>query len=124
MVPSVYVPLESVPLTAHGKVDRAALPAPQVSLSRGGREYIAPQNDLQQQLVDIWEELFKFHPIGVTDNFFELGGHSLQMIMLISRVEERLGKRVTMAELFNDPTIEYMSQLIGHGKENLLQSLL
>ncbi|HKV33206.1 MAG TPA: amino acid adenylation domain-containing protein [Pyrinomonadaceae bacterium] len=124
MVPAVFVPLEELPLTAHGKVDRAALPAPQVSLTRAGREYLAPQNDLQQQLVDIWEELFKVHPIGITDNFFELGGHSLQMIMLVARVEERLGKRVQMAELFEDPTIEHLADLIGHGKENLLQSLI
>jgi amino acid adenylation domain-containing protein len=124
MVPSVYVPLEAMPLTPHGKVDRTALPAPQLSLSRSGREYIAPQNDLQQQLVDIWEELFKLHPIGITDNFFELGGHSLQMIMLVARVEERLGKKVAMAELFNDPTIEHLAGLIGHGKEVLFQSLI
>ncbi len=124
MIPSVYVPLEALPLTPHGKVDRAALPAPQVSLSRAGGEYLAPQNDLQQQLVDIWEELFKIHPIGIADNFFELGGHSLQMIMLVTRVEERLGKRVAMAELFNDPTIEHLAGLIGHGKENLFESLI
>jgi amino acid adenylation domain-containing protein len=124
MVPSVYVPLEALPLTPHGKVDRAALPAPQVSLSRVGGEYVAPQNDLQQQLVDIWEELFKLHPIGTTDNFFELGGHSLQMIMLVARVEERLGKRVAMAELFDDPTIKHLAELIGHGKENLFKSLI
>ena len=124
MVPSLFVMLDAMPLTQHGKVDKAALPVPQLSLSRAGREYVAPKNGLQQQLVEIWEELFKFHPIGVTDNFFELGGHSLQMIMLMARVEERLGKRVTMAELFNDPTIEHLSELIGHGKENLLQTLL
>jgi amino acid adenylation domain-containing protein len=125
MVPSLFVYLDEMPLTLHGKIDKAALPAPQQSISRvGGKEYVAPRNGLQQQLVDIWEELFKFHPIGVTDNFFELGGHSLQMIMLIARVEERLGERVTMAELFNDPTIEHLSELIGHEKENLLQSLL
>ncbi|HKS11281.1 MAG TPA: thioesterase domain-containing protein, partial [Pyrinomonadaceae bacterium] len=124
MVPAVFVPLEELPLTQHGKVDRAALPAPQVSLTRAGREYVAPQNDLQQQLVDIWEELFKIHPIGISDNFFELGGHSLQMIMLVARIEERLGKRVQMAELFEDPTVEHLAGLIGHGKENLLQSLI
>ncbi|HEX5884179.1 MAG TPA: thioesterase domain-containing protein, partial [Pyrinomonadaceae bacterium] len=124
MVPAVFVPLEEIPLTQHGKVDRAALPAPQVSLTRGGREYVAPQNDLQQQLVDIWEELFKIHPIGVTDNFFELGGHSLQMIMLGSRVEEKLGKRVPIADLFAEPTIEHLAEMIGHGKESLLHSLV
>ena len=124
MVPAVFVPLEELPLTPHGKIDRAALPAPQITLARTGREYVAPQNDLQQQLVDIWEELFKVHPIGITDNFFELGGHSLQMIMLVARIEERLGKRVQMAELFADPTVEHIAGLIGHGKENLLQSLI
>lgn len=124
MVPSVFVPLEMLPLTPHGKIDWNALPAPQVSLTRTGKEYIAPRNDLQQQLVDIWEELLKLHPIGITDNFFELGGHSLQMIMLVARVEERLGKRVAMAELFDDPTIEHLAGLVGHGKESLFQSLL
>jgi aspartate racemase len=124
MGPAAFVLLEALPLTPHGKIDRAALPAPSVALSRSGREYVAPQNDLQQQLVDIWEELFKVHPIGITDNFFELGGHSLQMIMLVARVEERLGKRVAMAELFAEPTIKYLAELAGHGKESLYQSLL
>ena len=124
MVPAVYVTLEAMPLTLHGKIDRAALPAPDLSLVRSGREYVAPRNDLQQQLVDIWEELFKLHPIGVTDDFFELGGHSMMMIMLVARVEERLGKRVAMADLFANPTIEHFSGLIGHGKENLTQSLV
>ncbi len=124
MVPSVFVMLKVLPLTQNGKVDRAALPAPQLLLNRSGREYVAPRNGLQQQLVDIWEELFKLHPIGLTDDFFELGGHSLQMIMLVARVEERLGKRVSIAELFGDPTIEHLAKLIGHGKENLFQSLV
>jgi thioesterase domain-containing protein/acyl carrier protein len=124
MVPSVYVTIESLPLTQHGKIDRNALPAPQLSLTRSGREYVAPENDLQQQLVDLWEELFKLHPIGITDNFFELGGHSLQMIMLVARVEERLGKRVAMAELFQDPTIRHLAELVGHGKESIYKSLL
>jgi thioesterase domain-containing protein/acyl carrier protein len=124
MVPSVCVVLDALPLTPNGKVDKAALPAPQLSLSRSGREYVAPRTGLQQQLVDIWEELFKIHPIGLTDNFFELGGHSLLMVMLVARVEERLGKRVAMGELFREPTIEHLSELVGHGKGNLLQSLI
>jgi amino acid adenylation domain-containing protein len=124
MVPSVCIPLESFPLTQHGKIDRAALPTPQLSLSISNKEYVAPRNGLQQQLVDIWEELFKLHPIGVTHDFFELGGHSLMMVMLMARVEERLGKRVSMEALFMEPTIEHLAELIGHGKENLFQSLV
>jgi amino acid adenylation domain-containing protein len=123
MVPSAVMMLDSLPLTSHGKVDQNALPAPQIA-SRSGKDYVAPQNGLQQQLVDIWEELFKLHPIGITDNFFELGGHSLMMIMLVARIEERLGRRVAMAELFTDPTIERLAELIGHGKETLFQSLV
>ena len=123
MIPSAVMMLDALPLTAHGKVDQNALPVPQF-VSRSGREYVAPKNGLQQQLVDIWEELFKLHPIGITDDFFELGGHSLMMIMLVARIEERLGKRVAMAVLFNEPTIEHLSELIGHGKETLFQSLL
>ncbi|HEX5603001.1 MAG TPA: thioesterase domain-containing protein, partial [Pyrinomonadaceae bacterium] len=56
--------------------------------------------------------------------FFELGGHSLMMVMLMARVEERLGKRVSMEALFMEPTIEHLAELIGHGKENLFQSLV
>jgi acyl carrier protein len=123
MVPSAVIMLEALPLTAHGKVDQSALPAPQF-VTRSGREFVAPRTGLQQQLVDIWEELFKLHPIGITDDFFELGGHSLMMIMLVARIEERLGNRVAMAALFTDPTIEHLSELIGHGKETLLQSLV
>jgi aspartate racemase len=123
MVPSAVMILDALPLTPHGKVDHNALPVPQF-VSRTGRDYVAPRNGLQQQLVDIWEELFKLHPIGITDDFFELGGHSLMMIMLVARIEERLGKRVTMAELFTEPTIEHLSELIGHGKETLFQSLV
>jgi amino acid adenylation domain-containing protein len=123
MVPSTVMMLDALPLTAHGKVDQSALPAPQF-VTRSGREFVAPRTGLQQQLVDIWEELFKLHPIGITDDFFELGGHSLMMIMLVARIEERLGNRVAMAALFTDPTIEHLSELIGHGKETLLQSLV
>jgi amino acid adenylation domain-containing protein len=118
MVPSAAVILDALPLTPHGKVDRAALPAPQISLSRSKGDYVAPRNGLQQQLVEIWEELFKVHPIGVTDNFFELGGHSLLMAVLVARIEERMGNRVPMAAFFEDPTVEHLSQLIGFGKEN------
>nr|QEO74560.1 condensation domain-containing protein [uncultured bacterium] len=124
MVPSACVILDTMPLTPHGKVDRAALPAPQAVPRGAGTQYVAPRNDLQRQLVAIWEELFKVHPIGLNDNFFELGGHSLLMIMLVARVEERLGKRVTMAELFSEPTIGRLAELIGHGKESAFQPLL
>lgn len=125
MVPTSWVMLDELPLTPNGKVNRAALPELSHSLNRLAGEYIAPRNYLQEQLVEIWEDLLNIHPIGVTDNFFELGGHSLMMIMLFTRIEEALGKRIQMGALFSEATIEYLSQLIsGDMNENVFQSLV
>ena len=120
MIPSAFVMLDALPLTPHGKVDRAALPAPRTNTDRPAGEYIAPRNTIERQLVAIWEELFKKSPIGVRDNFFELGGHSLLLMMLVGRIEERLGERVAMADLFNGPTIENLAELLNqHGRPSL-----
>lgn len=120
MTPAAFVMLEALPLTPHGKVDKAALPAPRANTDRPAGEYVAARNTIERQLVAIWEELFKTSPIGVRDNFFELGGHSLLLMMLVARVEERLGERVAMADLFNGPTIEKLAELLGqHGRPSL-----
>jgi aspartate racemase len=124
MVPAAFVPLEALPLTPNGKIDRAALPAPPTSLTSSRREYVAPRNDLQRQLVDIWEELLKLHPIGITDSFFELSGTSFQLVMLVMRIQERLGKRITMAELSGEPTIERLAELLGYYRESIYESLI
>ncbi|HXQ71731.1 MAG TPA: amino acid adenylation domain-containing protein, partial [Pyrinomonadaceae bacterium] len=117
MTPSAFVMLDALPLTPHGKVDKAALPTSQTNTGRPAGEYVAPRNTIERQLVAIWEELFKTSSIGVRDNFFDLGGHSLLLMMLVGRIEERLGERVAMADLFNGPTIENLAQLIGqHGR--------
>jgi len=124
MVPSAFVMLDALPLTRHGKVDRAALPSPRVATGSPGGEYVAPRDELERQLVAIWEELFKKNPIGVHDNFFELGGHSLMMIILVARVEERLGERIAMADLFRKPTIEHLAELVGHRPQHDLSSVI
>ena len=117
MLPSAIVLLETLPLTAHGKVDRAALPAPRGAAGRPLGDYVAPRNELERQLTAIWEELFKTSPIGVHDNFFELGGHSLLLMMLVARIEERLGERVAMADLFKGPTVAELAEVVNrHGR--------
>jgi aspartate racemase len=112
LIPSVFVTIDALPLMPNGKIDRSALPISQLILTRLDGEYFAPRDALQQQLVQIWEELLKIHPISVTDNFFELGGDSLLMVILMDRIGERLGKKVQMAALFKNPTIEHLSRLI------------
>ena len=120
MTPAAFVMLDALPLTPHGKIDRAALPAPRANADRPAGQYVAPRNAIEQQLVAIWEELFKTNPIGVRDNFFEMGGHSLLLMMLVARIEERLGERVAMADLFSGPTIENLAELLSqHGRTSL-----
>ncbi|HEY2389794.1 MAG TPA: amino acid adenylation domain-containing protein [Candidatus Angelobacter sp.] len=111
MVPGLYVFLKELPMTQHGKVDTAGLPAP--DFSRSEKTYAAPKDPLQQQLVNIWEELLPARPIGVTDDFFELGGHSLLAVQLITRIEEKLKKRIPMASLFQSATIEHLAHALG-----------
>ena len=114
MAPAMWVTLDQLPLTANGKVDRAALVTPQLSTKPRLRgEYVAPRNVIEQQLVQIWEDLFKVQPISITHDFFELGGHSVLTIMLTTRIQERLGKRVSVADVFRAPTIEALARLIS-----------
>src|SRR5262249_34547447 len=80
MAPAMWVTLDELSLTPNGKVDRAALVTPQLSTPKLQGKYVAPRNVTEQQLVQIWEELFKVRPISITYDFFELGGYSLLMI--------------------------------------------
>jgi amino acid adenylation domain-containing protein len=124
MVPSMCVVLEAFPLTPSGKVDRAALPAPDRAFLRSERAFIPARDALQQQLVEIWENLLGIRPIGIRDDFFELGGHSLLVVQLIARIEERLGKRVPMVALIQGATIESLSQMMRQEVEAHVWSLL
>ena len=107
MVPTSFVKLESFPLTSSGKVDRRALPAP--DLSTVSREYVAPRNELEEQLAEIWQEVLGVQPIGVTDDFFALGGHSLLAVRIFLEIERGFGKKLPLATLFQTPTIEKLA---------------
>ncbi len=104
LLPSAFVRLDALPLTPSGKVDRARLPG----LSEGttAREIVAPRDELEARLVEIWENLLPTRPIGVADDFFELGGHSLLAIRLLARVEAEFGRALPLASLFRGATIE------------------
>ena len=92
MLPQLFVELPELPLTANGKVDRNALPAPLGETSQ--RQHIAPRSELENLIAGIWREMLGVDTISITDNFFELGGQSLQAAQLVTRVFKRTGHKI------------------------------
>ncbi|WP_392535131.1 amino acid adenylation domain-containing protein [Nostoc sp. C117] len=111
MVPSAFVMLESMPLTPSGKVDRRALPAPDLHSSNSDK-YIAPRNQVELELTQIWSRILKVDKVGVKDNFFDLGGHSLLTPYLMAQIKKQFGKNIAIASLYQNPTIEQLATIV------------
>ncbi len=109
MVPAAYVVLESLPLTASGKLDRAKLPAPTAGPSV---DYVEPATPTQQTLASIWRELLRVERIGVHDSFFALGGNSLQATQLVSRIRDEFDVTLDLRALFGNATVEALAELV------------
>ncbi len=109
MVPSTFVRLDVLPITPNGKVDRAALPAPDTTNTVGDEIIAIPNTPIEQQLAGIMAPLLGLERVGVEDNFFMLGGHSLLGTQVISRVAETFGVDLSLRTLFNAPTIRQLS---------------
>ncbi|MCX7571136.1 amino acid adenylation domain-containing protein [Tumebacillus sp. DT12] len=112
MVPSAFVPLEVLPLTSNGKVDRRALPAPEGGRDELATEYVAPRNETEERLVRIWADVLRLERIGVLDNFFDLGGHSLLGTQVISRIRQEFQVSVPLRSLFEQPTVAFLAEVI------------
>jgi len=110
MLPAHIVFLDALPLNQNGKVDRKALAA--LTLTEAGRSQVLPRTQNEAVLADIWRELLGRQEIGIQDNFFDLGGHSLLVVRLIDRVNRALNVRLTIADLFQYPTVEQMARLL------------
>ncbi|MCP4659783.1 MAG: amino acid adenylation domain-containing protein, partial [bacterium] len=110
MVPSAFVFLEALPLLPSGKVNRAALPAPE----RRGVEadFAAPSGPTEELLAGIWAAVLKLDRVGVEDNFFELGGHSLLATQVISRLREVFGVEVALQKIFEAPTVKRLAPVV------------
>lgn len=115
MLPSHFEFLDNFPLTPNGKVDRKALPVPRAPRTSKREEYVVPRNDLEFRLAEIWCSVLDVQLVGVRENFFELGGHSLLVARLLARIERAFGKKLTMAAIFEAPTIEQQAAVIGNG---------
>ena len=111
MVPSAFVVLEALPLTANRKIDRRALPAPEADAVVRG-EYVAPRTPTEELLAGIWCELLQLDRVGVNDNFFELGGHSLLAMRVVAFVREALAVELPLRTLFEAPTAGELARRI------------
>ncbi len=112
MVPSSFVQLPSFPLTANGKVDKAALPMPHVGNSLSEAEFSATRSIVEERLAAVIGSLLQVDRVGRNDNFFLLGGHSLLGTQLLTRVSQSFGVELNLLNLFDHPTLAEMSQQI------------
>lgn len=110
MIPSAFVMLDELPLNANGKIDRKALPAPEMGRGQASSNFVPPRDSYEQTLAQLWEAALGLPSVGVQDNFFELGGHSLLAVGLMVRIEQAFGRALPMSTLFRKPTIELLAQ--------------
>ncbi|MCP4153083.1 MAG: hypothetical protein GY757_35450, partial [bacterium] len=109
MVPSYFLPLENIPLSSNGKINRKALPKPGVGDTiRDETHYREPQNELQKQMTTVWRDVLGRERIGIDDNFINIGGDSIQAIQIASRLN-REGYKLDIAHIFKYLTIDKIS---------------
>ncbi|MFD1290957.1 amino acid adenylation domain-containing protein [Laceyella putida] len=112
MIPAHFIKLESLPLNANGKVDKRALPEPEVSEGTGSA-YVAPTTELEAALAKIWQNVLQVERVGINDRFFELGGHSLKAMMLSSQIHKELDMEIPLREIFVHPTVREMAAYLA-----------
>jgi thioesterase domain-containing protein/acyl carrier protein len=120
MIPADYLAMDSLPVSAHGKIDRAALPAPDARTNLDNAAHIPPRTPIEERIAVIWREVLGLEQVGVYDNFFEQGGHSLLGIRLFTGIEHELGKRLPISLLFSAPTIAQLAENL-EGSAPILQ---
>ncbi|HEY7419980.1 MAG TPA: phosphopantetheine-binding protein, partial [Ktedonobacteraceae bacterium] len=115
MLPSDFICLQRLPLNAHGKVDHRALPVPSLRERDhfSATAYVPPQTHLERIIAECWQEALQMDRISLHDNFFDLGGHSLLTIRIQQRLQETLGLKIDLIDLFTYTTISTLAQALG-----------
>lgn len=123
MLPAYFVQLPELPLTNNGKVDKKSLPNPNEMGLSSGVEYVAPRNDLEQQVVQIWEGVLQRKNIGINDDFFALGGHSLKAVRISNSYQKELGVKLSLIDLFANTSVQSHCELIQSCSENIFTQI-
>ncbi|HEY7424336.1 MAG TPA: amino acid adenylation domain-containing protein [Gemmataceae bacterium] len=112
MVPSAFVVLDALPLSANGKIDRKALPAPDRALPEFEDTYVAPQGEIEEAVAAVWAEVLGLERVGAQDNFFDLGGHSLLATQVLSHLHQAYPVNIPLRRLFEEPTVANLARAI------------
>jgi len=110
MLPDVFIMLDALPLTANGKLNTRALPAPTTQRPSHSSLPVAPRTPIEETLARLWQEVLKLDQVGIQDNFFNLGGHSLIGIKLVTRIRTEFNVELSLADFFAAPTIEALGR--------------
>lgn len=116
MVPTIYQELDAMPLNVNGKVDRLNLPVPTLADLVNPNDYVAPRDEVEIQLAEIWESIMGISPISIRSNFFEMGGDSLMAVQILMQIETVFNKTLSITAPLQAPTIEQMADLIRNFK--------
>lgn len=111
MLPAHFVQLPKLPLTPNGKVNRRQLPGPEVQEDTR-YDYVLPRNEIEEQLVQIWQELLGKDKIGITDNFFDIGGNSMRIVRMVTMINKIVAKKITVTTAFRFTTIRALSEYL------------
>ena len=117
MVPRLYMQIEEIPLTSNGKIDRKSLPEPVLK-----QEYVAPQNNVHEKLVKIWQDVLQIEKVGIRDAFFQVGGNSLRAIRVLNAINKEFGLKYDLRGIYVENTIELIAEKIdidSRFKENV-----
>jgi len=113
MIPTAFVTLKSLPLTATGKIDRRSLPDPDRSRPELDTLYVSPRSPLEKKVAQIWAEVLSVEEVGIHDNFFDLGGHSVAATRVLSQVIQKFQLELPLRLLFQSPTVAEMAAVIA-----------
>jgi acyl carrier protein len=118
MVPSKFVTLASLPLTANGKIDRNALPKPAPEADSVEKTEL-PRNHLEQMIADTWKDALGIDQVGLERNFFDLGAHSLMVAEVHMQLQQSLGREISLVDLFQYPTVNALASHLAGEKESI-----
>ena len=109
MIPSAFLPIQEIPQTPNGKVDRKRLPVPEGFARERSSATVSPRSGIERQLAKLWSDVLGIDRVGIRDNFFDLGGHSLLLIRVHAGIRKELDVHIPVVDLFRYPTIESMA---------------